>query len=542
MRNLQKKLMFFLFICIILQITYTTPVYSLCKLCKNNSINNFESIVSNNQLISKHAIQIILIMAIICVILIFYIIYDKLNFKIKLQRIAYTDNLTGANTIDKFVILVGSEMCIRDRAYTDNLTGANTIDKFVIDANKILCKNTQVKYALLYIDIDKFKYINDLFGYEVGNEILRNLTKIIKRNIFEEEMFARISADNFIIIMKYIEEEDITKRLKTIFEELDLFNNNQEEKYKLVLSCGIYFILPEDRDINSIIDRANIPHKMAKGGHKSSYAFYDNKIHDQEIKEKEMENTMFSSLENKEFIIYLQPKIELNTGEIQGSEALVRWKRPDKGLIPPNEFIPFFERNGFVINLDLYVLEEVCIYLRKWIDAGINPVTVSVNVSRIHLYCNNFIETYKNIIDKYNIPAKYIELELTESIIFDNFDILIDIMNNLKKIGFLISMDDFGSGYSSLNMLKEIPMDILKLDQKFIMETYNSKRSKIIVTKVIEMAKELGMKVISEGVETEEQFKLLKEVKCDMAQGYLFGKPMPIEEFEHLIVSNLVRG
>ncbi|HBG8391001.1 TPA: bifunctional diguanylate cyclase/phosphodiesterase [Clostridioides difficile] len=513
MRNLQKKLMFFLFICIILQITYTTPVYSLCKLYKNNSINNFEFIVSNNQLISKHAIQIILIMAIICVILIFYIIYDKLNFKIKLQRIAYTDNLTGANTIDKFVI----------------------------DANKILCKNTQVKYALLYIDIDKFKYINDLFGYEVGNEILRNLTKIIKSNIFEEEMFARISADNFIIIMKYIE-EDITKRLKTIFEELDLFNNNQEEKYKLVLSCGIYFILPEDRDINSIIDRANIPHKMAKGGHKSSYAFYDNKIHDQEIKEKEMENTMFSSLENKEFIIYLQPKIELNTGEIQGSEALVRWKRPDKGLIPPNEFIPFFERNGFVINLDLYVLEEVCIYLRKWIDAGINPVTVSVNVSRIHLYCNNFIETYKNIIDKYNIPAKYIELELTESIIFDNFDILIDIMNNLKKIGFLISMDDFGSGYSSLNMLKEIPMDILKLDQKFIMETYNSKRSKIIVTKVIEMAKELGMKVISEGVETEEQFKLLKEVKCDMAQGYLFGKPMPIEEFEHLIVSNLVRG
>ncbi|HBF0908643.1 TPA: bifunctional diguanylate cyclase/phosphodiesterase [Clostridioides difficile] len=513
MRNLQKKLMFFLFICIILQITYTTPVYSLFKLYKNNSINNFESIVSNNQLISKHAIQIILIMAIICVILIFYIIYDKLNFKIKLQRIAYTDNLTGANTIDKFVI----------------------------DANKILCKNTQVKYALLYIDIDKFKYINDLFGYEVGNEILRNLTKIIKSNIFEEEMFARISADNFIIIMKYIE-EDITKRLKTIFEELDLFNNNQEEKYKLVLSCGIYFILPEDRDINSIIDRANIPHKMAKGGHKSSYAFYDNKIHDQEIKEKEMENTMFSSLENKEFIIYLQPKIELNTGEIQGSEALVRWKRPDKGLIPPNEFIPFFERNGFVINLDLYVLEEVCIYLRKWIDAGINPVTVSVNVSRIHLYCNNFIETYKNIIDKYNIPAKYIELELTESIIFDNFDILIDIMNNLKKIGFLISMDDFGSGYSSLNMLKEIPMDILKLDQKFIMETYNSKRSKIIVTKVIEMAKELGMKVISEGVETEEQFKLLKEVKCDMAQGYLFGKPMPIEEFEHLIVSNLVRG
>lgn len=513
MRNLQKKLMFFLFICIILQITHTIPVYSLNELHKNNSLNNFESIMFNNQLISKYSLQIICTMTIICIILIFYIIYDKLNVKIKLQKIAYTDSLTGASTMDKFVI----------------------------DANKILFKNTQEKYALLYIDIDKFKYINDLFGYEVGNEILRNLTKIIKNNIFEDEIFARISADNFTIIMKYVEEKDITNRLNNIFEELDLFNNNQEEKYKLVLSCGIYFILPEDKDINSIIDRANIPHKMAKGGHKSSYAFYDNKIHDQEIKEKEMENTMFSSLENREFIVHLQPKIELDTGEIQGSEALVRWKSPDKGLIPPNEFIPFFEKNGFVINLDLYVLEEICIQLRKWINAGINPVTISVNVSRIHLYCNNFIETYKNIIDKYGIPAKYIELELTESIIFDNFDILIDIMNNLKEIGFLISMDDFGSGYSSLNMLKEIPMDILKLDQKFIMETYNSNRSKIIVTKVVEMAKELGMKVVSEGVETEEQFELLKEVKCDMAQGYLFGKPMPIEEFEKLIMYSSIK-
>ncbi|MBY2479137.1 bifunctional diguanylate cyclase/phosphodiesterase [Clostridioides difficile] len=513
MRNLQKKLMFFLFICIILKITHTIPVYSLNELYKNNSLNNFESIMFNNQFISKYSLQIICTMTIICIILIFYIIYDKLNVKIKLQKIAYTDSLTGASTMDKFVI----------------------------DANKILFKNTQEKYALLYIDIDKFKYINDLFGYEVGNEILRNLTKIIKNNIFEDEIFARISADNFTIIMKYVEEKDITNRLNNIFEELDLFNNNQEEKYKLVLSCGIYFILPEDKDINSIIDRANIPHKMAKGGHKSSYAFYDNKIHDQEIKEKEMENTMFSSLENKEFIVHLQPKIELDTGEIQGSEALVRWKNPDKGLIPPNEFIPFFEKNGFVINLDLYVLEEICIQLRKWINAGINPVTISVNVSRIHLYCNNFIETYKNIIDKYGIPAKYIELELTENIIFDNFDILIDIMNNLKEIGFLISMDDFGSGYSSLNMLKEIPMDILKLDQKFIMETYNSNRSKIIVTKVIEMAKELGMKVVSEGVETEEQFELLKEVKCDMAQGYLFGKPMPIEEFEKLIMYSSIK-
>lgn len=513
MRNLQKKLMFFLFIYIILQITHTIPVYSLNEFYKNNSLNNFESIMFSNQFISKYSLHIICTMTIICIILIFYIIYDKLNARIKLQKISYTDSLTGASTMEKFVI----------------------------DASKILCKNTQEKYALLYIDIDKFKYINDLFGYEVGNKILRNLTKIIKNNIFEDEIFARISADNFTIVMKYIEKKDITNRLNNIFEELDLFNSNQEEKYKLVLSCGIYFIVPKDRDINSIIDRANIPHKMAKGGHKSSYAFYDNKIHDQEIKEKKMENTMFSSLENKEFIVHLQPKIELSTGEIQGSEALVRWKSSDKGLIPPNEFIPFFEKNGFVINLDLYVLEEICIQLRKWIDEGINPVTISVNVSRIHLYCNNFIETYKNIIDKYEIPARYIELELTESIIFDNFDILIDIMNNLKEIGFLISMDDFGSGYSSLNMLKEIPMDILKLDQKFIMETYNSNRSKIIVTKVVEMAKELGMKVVSEGVETEEQFELLKEVKCDMAQGYLFGKPMPIEEFEKLIMYSSIK-
>ena len=512
MRNLQKKLMFFLFICIILQITYTTPVYSLCKLYKNNSVNNFESIVSNNQFISKHAIQIILIMAIICMMLIFYIIYDKLNFKIKLQKIAYTDNLTGANTIDKFVI----------------------------DANKILCKNTQVKYALLYIDIDKFKYINDLFGYEVGNEILRNLTKIIKSNIFEEEMFARISADNFIIIMKYIEEEDITKRLKTIFEELDLFNNNQEEKYKLVLSCGIYFILPEDRDINSIIDRANIPHKMAKGGHKSSYAFYDNKIHDQEIKEKEMENTMFSSLENKEFIIYLQPKIELNTGEIQGSEALVRWKHPDKGLIPPNEFIPFFERNGFVINLDLYVLEEVCIYLRKWIDAGINPVTVSVNVSRIQFYNTKFVETYSNIQNKYRIPKNTIEIEFTESVAFENQKHLLEIIHDLHENGFTCSLDDFGKGYSSLSVLKDLPFDVLKLDSMFFKASLDKDKEKIVIKNIVHMLKELNITTVAEGIECKEQVEFLRDIGCDLVQGFVFYKPMPILEFEKILDKEFV--
>ncbi|MDL0334377.1 EAL domain-containing protein, partial [Clostridioides difficile] len=285
---------------------------------------------------------------------------------------------------------------------------------------------------------------------------------------------------------------------------------------------------------NTIMDRANTARKTIKGGHKNSFAFYDKEMHKKILKEKEIENSMVDALNNGEFIVYFQPKYSLSDYQIIGAEALVRWDNPQKGLIPPIEFIPVFERNGFIVNIDFYVFEEVCKKIREWMDEGQKVVPISVNLSRMHFVNSNFIEKFKLIVDKYKIPTRLIELELTETAVLDNIEGLLDTMNNLKEKGFVISMDDFGTGYSSLNLLKELPVDILKLDRAFFTEKDESNNEKIVISNVIKMAKELKMKVISEGVETISQVEFLKQIGCDMVQGYLFSKPMPVKEFEKI--------
>ncbi len=282
------------------------------------------------------------------------------------------------------------------------------------------------------------------------------------------------------------------------------------------------------------MDRANTARKTIKGGHKNSFAFYDKEMHKKILKEKEIENSMVDALNNGEFIVYFQPKYSLSDYQIIGAEALVRWDNPQKGLIPPIEFIPVFERNGFIVNIDFYVFEEVCKKIREWMDEGQKVVPISVNLSRMHFVNSNFIEEFKLIVDKYKIPTRLIELELTETAVLDNIEGLLDTMNNLKEKGFVISMDDFGTGYSSLNLLKELPVDILKLDRAFFTEKDESNNEKIVISNVIKMAKELKMKVISEGVETISQVEFLKQIGCDMVQGYLFSKPMPVKEFEKI--------
>jgi EAL domain-containing protein (putative c-di-GMP-specific phosphodiesterase class I) len=231
----------------------------------------------------------------------------------------------------------------------------------------------------------------------------------------------------------------------------------------------------------------------------------------------------------------MQPKIDLHSLQITGAEALVRWKLPTGEYIGPMEFIPVFENNGFITELDFYVYEKTFRALRQWIDAGKQPIIVSVNVSRIHLNDSRFLERLDYLVEKYKIPTNLIELEITENIFFKELDRLIFIMNSLRKRGFLISIDDFGSGYSSLNLLKTLPIDILKLDREFFMQNEMRENDKIIISGIITLAKGLGLKVISEGVETIEQVKFLRENSCDMAQGFLFYKPLPLDDFIDLI-------
>ncbi|MDX5710673.1 bifunctional diguanylate cyclase/phosphodiesterase, partial [Clostridioides difficile] len=414
------------------------------------------------------------------------------------------------------------------------LTGADSIDKFKINSNKLFAKNNPEEYALFYIDVDKFKYINDMFGYDMGNDTLIHISNTIASELKEDEIFARVSADHFVLLIKYKTDDDIKTRLNNIYNKVQILSNPKINYYKLILDCGIYKISKSDNDINTIMDRANTARKTIKGGHKNSFAFYDKEMHKKILKEKEIENSMVDALNNGEFIVYFQPKYSLSDYQIIGAEALVRWDNPQKGLIPPIEFIPVFERNGFIVNIDFYVFEEVCKKIREWMDEGQKVVPISVNLSRMHFVNSNFIEKFKLIVDKYKIPTRLIELELTETAVLDNIEGLLDTMNNLKEKGFVISMDDFGTGYSSLNLLKELPVDILKLDRAFFTEKDESNNEKIVISNVIKMAKELKMKVISEGVETISQVEFLKQIGCDMVQGYLFSKPMPVKEFEKI--------
>ncbi len=414
------------------------------------------------------------------------------------------------------------------------MTGADSIDKFKINSNKLFAKNNPEEYALFYIDVDKFKYINDMFGYDMGNDTLIHISNTIASELKEDEIFARVSADHFVLLIKYKTDDDIKTRLNNIYNKVQILSNPKINYYKLILDCGIYKISKSDNDINTIMDRANTARKTIKGGHKNSFAFYDKEMHKKILKEKEIENSMVDALNNGEFIVYFQPKYSLSDYQIIGAEALVRWDNPQKGLIPPIEFIPVFERNGFIVNIDFYVFEEVCKKIREWMDEGQKVVPISVNLSRMHFVNSNFIEEFKLIVDKYKIPTRLIELELTETAVLDNIEGLLDTMNNLKEKGFVISMDDFGTGYSSLNLLKELPVDILKLDRAFFTEKDESNNEKIVISNVIKMAKELKMKVISEGVETISQVEFLKQIGCDMVQGYLFSKPMPVKEFEKI--------
>ncbi|HBG1678652.1 TPA: bifunctional diguanylate cyclase/phosphodiesterase, partial [Clostridioides difficile] len=409
-----------------------------------------------------------------------------------------------------------------------------SIDKFKINSNKLFAKNNPEEYALFYIDVDKFKYINDMFGYDMGNDTLIHISNTIASELKEDEIFARVSADHFVLLIKYKTDDDIKTRLNNIYNKVQILSNPKINYYKLILDCGIYKISKSDNDINTIMDRANTARKTIKGGHKNSFAFYDKEMHKKILKEKEIENSMVDALNNGEFIVYFQPKYSLSDYQIIGAEALVRWDNPQKGLIPPIEFIPVFERNGFIVNIDFYVFEEVCKKIREWMDEGQKVVPISVNLSRMHFVNSNFIEKFKLIVDKYKIPTRLIELELTETAVLDNIEGLLDTMNNLKEKGFVISMDDFGTGYSSLNLLKELPVDILKLDRAFFTEKDESNNEKIVISNVIKMAKELKMKVISEGVETISQVEFLKQIGCDMVQGYLFSKPMPVKEFEKI--------
>ena len=440
------------------------------------------------------------------------------------------------------VLLIGIIIffTIRNRRFrdTDQLTGGKTKNRFFRDCEKTVKKIPPEKLAMVVLDIDKFKYINDRLGYDEGDRILARVHKTLCDCLDKDELFARTSEDKFACLIKNAPDNEIENRLHEIFTEFDR-RNSFFIKYPVNFSAGVCRLGQcrgkyDAVDFTMAVDRCKLAKKSIKNKHNSDVAFYDGKIREISLREKDFENAMPQALENREFECYLQPKYGTNSREIVGAEALIRWNSKEFGFVCPGDFIPLAEKNGFVVELDFFILEEVCKMLRRWIDNGKKPIVISVNQSRLHINDDDYIWRLREIVDKYEIPYEYIELELTESVFTEDADRMIAIMQKLHEIGFKLSIDDFGSGYSSLNLLKDIPADVLKIDREFFNGTVNSKKGRAVISSVVDMAKNLEMNVISEGVETQDQIDFLKEIDCNMVQGYYFSKPMKLREFDEM--------
>ena len=434
-------------------------------------------------------------------------------------------------------IIAGYITRLRDRNYIDRLsshdtlTGCMNLEHFISETRRIQKENPERSYVVLSIDIDRFKLINETFGYSTGDRVLMEFSKTVMESLGRCEFMGRVGADRFMVFMEYRGQDKLEKRLRDLDAEINK-KCALGRNYKIPVRCGIGYTSASE-DITRTIDKANIARKSVKNIHVSTIVYFDEKMKSTIVKQREIENVMFDALERGEFEVYLQPKFNLADNTLGGAEALVRWNRPNFGLLKPDEFIPIFEENSFVVNLDFHVMEIICDKLRRDIDRGLEVRPISVNFSRLHFKQKDFIERIRLIIEKYALPPKLIEIEITESALIGNEDYLVEILGSLHEIGVMVSMDDFGAGYSTLNLLKKFHVDVLKIDKAFLDGT-GSQRDRTIIAHVVDMAKSLSMKVISEGVENTAQADFLREVKCDMAQGYLYARPMTISEYERL--------
>ncbi len=422
-------------------------------------------------------------------------------------------------------------------AFVDSLTGADNFNRMCEQfESKLAGLNRQA--ALVIFDINKFKVINDLHGYERGNEVLKRVAQVLQNELSAEESFCRLSADNFVLLLKYDERRAFLKRLKALSAQLKRDCTLEDSRMMLDIAFGIYEIT-ENIPFYIMLDRAHLALERAKQRTFDKCEFYEVADRTRIVTEQQIESSMEAALVAGEFEIYLQPKCDFSTGEIRGAEALVRWNH-DGHTVRPDEFIPLFERNGFILKLDMFILEEAARLLSTWKANGKPVVPLAVNFSRLHLNDARFIPQMRRIMAQYNVPTKLIEAEITESVIFNNLERAQEVISGLHLYGFPVAMDDFGSGYSSLNVLKELKFDSIKLDKEFLSGFEENPRAQKVIQGAISMIKTLGVTVVTEGVETREQTEFLRSCGADLAQGYFFSRPVTATTFEQLLQKRIL--
>lgn len=413
------------------------------------------------------------------------------------------------------------------RASHDILTGLLNKEQFYIETAKLIKENRDVKYCLVCSNIKDFKFVNELFGIEKGNEILKKQAEYMKNFIGEDSLAARLHADRFAMCMPRIRfDEDLINEAITGIQEA--FKNSS---FHMHIFVGVYDIHDVEERVSIMCDKANLASETIKNEYKSSVAYYTEHLLEKSIEERKIIGEFDRALDNEEFVMFLQPQVDVS-GKPFGSEALVRWQHPDKGLLAPGVFIDVLEKTGFVYRLDRYMWDKAVKQLAEWKKRGINDYHISVNISTKDFYLIDVYETFVGLVEKYDIDPKLLKLEITETALMSDFNKNMVIIKRLQKYGFDIEIDDFGSGYSSLNMLKDISADVLKIDMGFLRASENEVKGQDILESIIGLANKLGMRVITEGVEKKTQVDMLYDMGCKMFQGYYFSKPIPVDEFE----------
>ncbi len=427
----------------------------------------------------------------------------------------------------------------------DALTGLDRYEVFLENLQKELDQIGDDDIIVIYTDIKHFKYINDTYGYKVGNALLKEFVAEFTNNNRLLIGAARVYSDNFVAANRIAPGGYTNEGFRNMIRSRNQgWEAKFREKYlnsRLQFCTGISIVNKDSRslDAETVVSNANLARKVAKEMEDDCCVLFDQSMMEGIKREVEITSSIPKALANREFKVFFQPKIETETLQLMGAEALVRWQKPDGSFVYPDEFIPLIERSGQIVDVDYYVYREVFRFIADRIKEGKKVVPISLNVSRVHLNKMHILEYVKELFQEYQIPYSMVEFELTESIYLDNTEQALKLIKGLHNLGTKVSMDDFGSGYSSLNLLSKLPIDIIKLDKVFLKEGDLQESDKIIISCVVDMAKKLQIMSLCEGVETVEQSNYLKEVGCQAQQGFYFSRPIPQEVFEKFIDEKL---
>lgn len=413
------------------------------------------------------------------------------------------------------------------KASHDSLTGLLNRDQFYEDVHDMVNKYHDTTFYLICSNIKDFKFINEIFGMEKGNQVLIKQAKLMASNPSERTICARLMNDRFALCLP--REEFDEKRVAYSIKELQReFSGNS---FHLHTYMGVYEIRDRDEAVSIMVDKANIAADTIKNNYDCCVAYYDEHLLEISIEQRRLLGEFEPALQNDEFVMYLQPQVKRD-GAAKGAEALVRWVHPSRGILTPYAFIDILENAGLIYKLDLYIWEKAAQKLAEWKEKGYGSYHISVNISTKDFYIIDIYETFTGLINKYGIAASNLHLEITETTLMTDFEKNMNIIHKLQGVGFRVEIDDFGSGYSSLNMLKDISADVLKIDMGFLRKSENEVKGQDILESIITLAGKIGMDVITEGVETKKQLDMLTMMGCHEFQGYYFSKPVPVSEFE----------